>query len=514
MLSRLSNRSIFAVVASAIFGRFATALAQVIAAFYLSPAEFGVYATGMGVLIVTGLLRGGGTGNHFLTMKLDEFRSDGGRFLRVALLFGALGAALSIAVATPVASSFASTKDYPESQLRNVIMVLGINVLVATAGTYPRARMGSQLRFTELSTVDVCSGAVKLGATWLLASAGWSVLALAAPLLIASLVENAWSWPRCGLVSSELRTPRGWFKPTLHELRLPLVMAILATLNSQTDTLVGSVLLPVTVIGYYFFATQIASQPASVIANSLRSILAPVTAAVRGDPARERASIRDTFAMAMVFAPLVSMALPAVFESFERAVWGGKWSDSRWPIFILAGTMVYPTAVQLISAPISGLRDWKSAIRLDASRAISKIAGAGLASAIILIFMPSVGASTLILALCVGAASAAASTIEIFRVMTATGLSRSTIFYELYSTPLAALLSALASSGLAHSIISGVAIQLESRTAAAIECALATGIYGILSLILLRFGYTSALERFISALSPKLQAVAKRFTAL
>jgi hypothetical protein len=272
--------------------------------------------------------------------------------------------------------------------------------------------------------------------------------------------------------------------------------------------------LPVTVIGYYFFATQIASQPASVIANSLRSILAPATASVRGDPVRERASIRDTFAMAMVFAPLVSMALPAVFESFERAVWGGKWSDSRWPIFILSGTLVYPTAVQLISAPISGLRDWKSAIRLDASRAISKIAGAGLASAIILTLMPSVGASTLILALCVGSASAIASTIEIFRVMTAAGLSRSTILYELYSTPLAALLSALASSGLAHSISSGVAVQLDSGTAAAIEFALAAGIYIILSLILLRFGYTSVLERFISALPPKLQTVAKRFAAL
>ena len=98
--------------------------------------------------------------------------------------------------------------------------------------------------------------------------------------------------------------------------------------------------------------------------------------------------------------------------------------------------------------------------------------------------------------------------------MTAAGLSRSTILYELYSTPLAALLSALASSGLAHSISSGVAVQLDSGTAAAIEFALAAGIYIILSLILLRFGYTSVLERFISALPPKLQTVAKRFAAL
>ena len=514
MLSRVSNRSIFAVLASAIFGRLATALAQAIAAFYLSPEEFGLYATGMGVLIVTGLLRGGGTGNHFLTMRPEEFRSDGGRFFRYALMFGAFAAVLTIATAVPVASAFARSKDYAESDLRNVLIVLGINLLATTSTTYPRARMASGLRFGELSLVDTCTGAAKLGATWLLAATGWGALSLAAPVLIASLIESSWTWPRCGLASGELRTSPGWLKRTVREMRLPLVMAILATLNSQTDTLIGSVMLPVTVIGYYFFATQIASQPSNLIANSLRSMLSPITAAVRGDPERERASIRDTFAMAMVFAPLVSMALPAIFESFERAVWNGKWADSRWPIFILSGTLTYPTAVQLIAAPLAGIRDWGSAIRIDASRAVSKIAGAGIGAAIILTAQTGVGSSALILASCVGIASAFASTVEIFRVMTAARMSRPTILYELYSTPLAALLSALAASGLAHSIVSGLQGELEARTIAAIECVLASSIYGILALILLRFGYTSALERFIAALPPALNRVAKRVAVL
>jgi hypothetical protein len=429
-------------------------------------------------------------------------------------MFGAFAAALTISTAVPVASAFARSKDYPESDLRNVLIVLGINLLATTSASYPRARMASGLRFGELSLVDTCSGAAKLGTTWLLAATGWGALSLATPILIASIIESFWTWPRCGLASGELRTSPGWLKRTVLEMRLPLVMAILATLNSQTDTLIGSVMLPVTVIGYYFFATQIASQPSSLIANSLRSMLAPVTAAIRGDPDRERASIRDTFAMAMVFAPIVSMALPAMFDSFERAVWNGKWADSRWPIFILSGTFIYPTALQLISAPLAGIRAWGSAIRIDAMRAVSKIAGAGVAAAIILIAQPSIGSSALILASCVGIASAVASTVDIFRVMTGVGMSRPTILYELYSTPLAALLSALAAGGLAHSIASGLQSQVDARTLAVIECAFASSVYGVLALILLRFGYTSALERFVAALPPVLGRVVRRIAML
>ena len=64
MLSRLTPRTIFTVIAAAVFGRLSTAVAQLAAAFYLTPDQFGLYATAVGVVIATSMLRGGGTGNH------------------------------------------------------------------------------------------------------------------------------------------------------------------------------------------------------------------------------------------------------------------------------------------------------------------------------------------------------------------------------------------------------------------------------------------------------------------
>lgn len=514
MLSKLSPRSILMVLASAVFGRAATAISQIIAAFYLTPDQFGVYAAGIGVLIATGLFRGGGTGNHMLTMRTSEFRSDGGRLFRYSLVFSLLCGVLSVAAAWPVAGAFSATKHYPEVQLRNVIIVLGIQFTAMIISQYPRARMSSELRFSELSLVDIFTGAIKLGSTWLLASWGWGALALAAPLLCVTIVENGWLWTRCRLERGELRVKTGWFAETLREMRLPLVMAILATLNGQTDALIGSVLLPLTVVGVYYFSMQMAAQPATLVAGSLRSVLSPATAAVRGDREREMQSIRDTFNAGMVFSPIVSMSMPAVFDAFERTVWHGKWGDARWPVFILSVTLTYPTVVQLVVAPIAGIRDWGAAIRLDLGRAIARMLGAGVAAIFILWLQPSVTTSAMILALAVGCTSAAVATLEIFRVMLQAGMTRASIIYELYSTPLAALLSAVAASGLAHSVVEPLRVDLPAQIANGIECGIAAATYAVLSLILLRFGYTTALERVVRALPAPLIGPVRKIMVL
>jgi len=502
------------VLASAVFGRAATALSQIIAAFYLTPDQFGVYAAGVGVLIATGLLRGGGTGNHLLTMREAEFREDGGRLFRYSLLFALVCCALSLGAAWPVAGAFATTKHYLEGELRRVIIVLGVQFTSIIIGQYPRARMSSQLRFSELSLLDICTGFIKLGTTWLLASWGWGALALAAPLLCVSLFDNLWAWSRCQLSAGELRRKPGTFAQTAQEMRLPLVMAILATLNSQTDALIGSVLLPLTVVGVYFFATQLAAQPAMLVAGSLRSVLSPASAAVRGDREREMQSIRDTFNAGMVFTPIISMAVPAIFDSFERAVWFGKWAECRWPVFILSVALTYPTVIQLVVAPIAGIRDWSSAIRLDLGRALARIMGAALAAILILWLQPGITTSATILALLVGGISAVIATYEIFRVMLKADMSRSSIVYELYSTPLAALLSAVAASGLAHSVMEPLRSELSAQTANTIECAIAAATYALLSLILLRFGYTAALERVVRALPTPLVGPIRKLMVL
>jgi hypothetical protein len=175
---------------------------------------------------------------------------------------------------------------------------------------------------------------------------------------------------------------------------------------------------------------------------------------------------------------------------------------------------VYPTALQLVAAPIAGLRDWKLAIRLDALRAVSKIVPAAIGGVAILWLGLGASASGMVLAAAVGGAGALVSSIELIRILGRAGMPRHTIIYELYSTPLAALLSAVAAAGLAHSATEPMRLIVGDRAAAGIECVMAGTVYSILAAVLLRFGYTTTLERLISALPEFMRPLARRLFVL
>lgn len=510
MLSKLSASSLLAVLAAAFFGRLSTAIAQLVAAFYLTPTDFGIYATATGVIIVTTIFRGGGTGNHVQTMKTSEFANDGGRFFRYAMAASGLGLLITAMCAWPTARWYAQHNGYSEKTLVWIIGILALNYVLFNSAWYARSRMISEMRLKEISALDTLLGAVKLASTWALAALGTGPIALAAPVGICSLFENGWTWSRSGIRLKELRVQPGWLGRTFVELKLPLVMAVLTTLNNQTDSLVGSVFVPVAMLGSYFFASQLAVQPTTIVGATLKSVFTAAASQIRGDSGRESFALRVLFNGAMVFIPIVSMIIPAVFVPLEMACWGGKWADSQWPLFLLSATMVYPTALLLVSAPVAAMRDWNLAIRIDLVRALPKIVAAALAGVAIMYWNLGASSSGIVLAASVGGLSGLISSLKLIRIMTRAGQSRSTILYELYSTPMVAVLSAIAAIGLAQSIADPLKSLLEPRPAAFIEAIVAGTIYTALSMVLVRFGYTVTLVRVIASLPQTIRPVAYR----
>ncbi len=513
MLSRLPPAALFALLSAALFGRMSTALTQIVAAIYLSPTDFGIYATGVGVMTLTTVLRGGGAGNYIQTMTPEEFHNSGGRVLRYSLLFFLLGAMVTATVMWPVANRYAETKGYPAGVLLGTIGVLIANFGLSTLGWFARCRMVSFMRLREVSAVDACSGMVKFAATWLLASAGFGPIALAAPIGIASLFENLWLWPRGG-GQGALATRGPWLGWTARQLRLPLAVALLTTLNSQTDSLVGSIFVPVAVIGFYFFASQLASQPAQLVGSSLRAVFTSAAARVRGDTAAERSGLQTLLVGSMIFMPIASMAIPAVFAPFERAVWGGRWAEAYWPVFLLSATLVYPTALNMVTAPVAAARNWKLAIRLDSVRAVAKIVAAALAGTLIVWLDLGPIASGVMLAAMVGGITALASAWELTRLMRSAEIPRSAYSYEMYSTPFAAVLIATAAGSVSETVAEPLYRVISDRPAALIETSVAATLYGVLSLGLLRFGYLDALERIIEGLPAPAAGFARRVLVL
>jgi O-antigen/teichoic acid export membrane protein len=502
MLSRISPHSLMLVTGSAILSRFCSAAAQIVAGVFLNPVEFGIFATASGIMIFTSMVRAGGAATHYQTMTVAEFQAEGGRLFRYSLKVVSFGVLLSLLVTWLSASWFAERNGYSSTEFAWTLGVLIVNYVLFNTATYPRYLMIAQNRIREISSLEVTLGLTRLFGMFLLASSGAGPLALAGATTAVQVVENLWVWCRCGLRWREIMDPGppGNFLSIFREMRLPLLLAILGNLNMQTETLVGSLFLPVTTIGLYFFALQISNQPAMLMGSSLRSIFASAGAHVRGDPVLAAQTLRQTFNGGMVIIPMVMMAIPAIFEPIERAVWNGKWAECRWPLLILSVTMLYPTVLQLVSAPVTGFRDWKLAIRIDLLRSWPKLI-AGVVAGFIAsrLDFGSVSASVL-LAIAAGGITALVSMKELHRILRQADATTSSIVYELYSTPLAAILSAVAASGLGHSLAEPLSTSAGPRAAAIVETLLSGTIYGTLCLLLIRFGYTPTLEQLLRGL--------------
>ena len=514
MLAKLSPRSILLIIVSAIFGRAATALSQVIAAIYLSPTDFGIYATASGFMLVTTALRAGGSGNHFPTMTIEEFHRDGPRIFWYSMRFVLFGLITSAIVAWPVSLWVSANQDYSPRLLVLTMAALAGNFILFNVACYPRYFMLAHGRIKELSAIESVMGAGKLLSTWLLASAGEGPLALALAIFFSEAIETVWAWARARVPLRFDAPHAGWFWQTLRDMIGPLSLALLAAVGGPTDSLIGSWVLPVSALGVYYFTTQLASQPAILAGSSIRSLFSIAAATSRGHAVKEAESLRLVFNGSMVFIPLITMFIPAIFEPVERAIWSGKWAMGVWPVRIFSIAMIYPTALQLLSAPVAGLRQWRLAIRIDLVRSVPKLLAALLAL-LVLPFVASDPAESInVFTILVSVFMAGAATWELFRIMQSARMTRATALYELYSTPLAAILSAFAAAGLSRSLVEPLAPHLDVRIGALAEAGLAGAVYICLSFVLLRFGYTQTLERLIEALPEFLRASARRMLFL
>ena len=93
------NLSLIITTFASLFARFAGLITQVITAWYLTPDDFGIYAIALGITTFTLIMRGGGTGLIYQTMRPQEYAAVGGGLIRLALIFAVLGALFTLGAA-------------------------------------------------------------------------------------------------------------------------------------------------------------------------------------------------------------------------------------------------------------------------------------------------------------------------------------------------------------------------------------------------------------------------------
>lgn len=501
--------NILAASAASVVVRLSGLLVQIITALYLTPEDFGVYAIGLSIAAVTFIMRGGGTGVFLQSMQPKEFKDMGGSLLRVSLVFSIFGCLLTLGAALPVHVF------YKQEQLGWILLSLSVSNLIAMVGSFPRGKMLAELRFAPVAGIESAASLVKLAVAFWCARSGWGALTFALAQLSGELAKSITLLAFARLRKSDFSAPPEWIGTMASMLPLPLLIAIVTSLSEQGDTFLASWFVPVSVLGVYYFATQLTAQPFRLLAATIQSVLAPHSAQTRSDSKASVEAVQSAFLSGIVFMPLIVMSVPTCYPSASRLLWGHKWDATIWPVALSCSLLLYPTVLTILEGPLIGLRKWREVLRLMCLRVGSRLLGSVIGIILVLAagLPPETAAITLVVS--VGALSSIVCAIALRKSLLRAGIDRSLIDYELYITPLYSVLAAIGVHGLVTSLVPMmVTSDMSSRWVLATELLLSIAFYTIVSLVLLRFSYYEKLCLLLRVAHPAVRSPLTRLLAI
>lgn len=347
------------VIASSLVSRGAGFLAQVGIGYFLTPDDLGVYASAIAASSVLTVLRDGGV-RHVLISRPRDFDRLMGPAFWIASCF-ALLTALVLALYAGLNAAW-KAGDVDGGAVAAVLLVIAASQPLSVPGAILSARLQVDLRFGAFTAIQTVMGLMRYGGTVLLAWAGLGPLSFVIPLIPMSLLEWAWAWRLTGR--------RPWREGArLGEWRGLLTLswwvvggsAGIAAINAGVPMVVNR-LMPIEVVGVYYFAQQIVAQIGIVLAASLGQVLFPAFSRIAEEPERKAAAALRAMRQLMLAASAACAGLAAVYAPLERilsGLWGDKWRDSVPVLIVLAASYPINVATAVPNAVQQARRDFR-----------------------------------------------------------------------------------------------------------------------------------------------------------
>lgn len=486
-------------------------LSQVIAGSYLSDAQVGTFAAAIGLIGFTSIGRSGGAMLVFPTVTPSEYDRYAARMFWWGTAFVTIAAVLTItSAAVPglpervVGGVTASGPEFEAAtrELQLLLLLLGVRQLVAPIAMLGRMKMTVFRRFKQLAALDSANAVLRTALTWVLAAEGAGSLALGVAFASQVIIEAAYCGAAAGISRSDFRWRGGSFRETCRMMAWPLVITALISLNTQSNFLIVRWAVPISVLGIYYFAFQLANQPTMFLTTSLQNVLAPLMAAERGNSIRENVGFRRVFAGALLFVPITTVAVAAFFPSLERLVWGGKWSAASGALCFLCIGATYATAAGLLVGPLLGLRRFRSVAVFEAAKAVGVIGGALVGCGLVRA-APDLGLGDWRPETIVGAAAgltmSAVSIAELIWIARVYRFGADEVFRQLAFGPAVAVLTAIAAQSIGGSAVESLRLE-PSRLSACIEFGAVSVTYSLLVVLILRFTAEATVKETIEVL--------------
>jgi len=494
--------------------RFASLASQVIVGLFLTSEQVGDYALALGILGVTGIWRTGGTSIFLPSLRPEEFELRVRGVFQWATCLSLSTAALTVlvAVSLPKLGEF-GVPDGTE-QLPAVLYWLALRAVAFPFALVGRMRLSVEHRFGSLARLDTVIALLRVLLTWIVAREGGGALALAIPYALSTVIELVGVIGIGGVRRSDFRPDFGGLKVAPIVLAWPLAVAMLMSMRADISFLAIGAVITASALGTFYFAFQLANQPTMLLASALQNVLGPLLAHDRGLHEAERRSLVQVFAGAMLFVPITTLAVAAVFPSAERLLWGGRWADATAAVYWLCGGTTYATVATIFLGPLLGLQRFRAAASFELLRMVG-IVGSVLLGAVIYRTVPGASGYSEV--------TFTAATVSIGMLATALWQLGWIAKHYQFAThealrhlafgPALATLTSIASVSVAHSAFVSIGAPA-GRWGALLECSIVTVTYIALILLAVRFTAEETLRDTIRALPAPASALLTRVFGL
>lgn len=338
-LRRKTTRGIAVSLLSAIGTNVVRIVSIAILARLLAPADFGIVAIAMTVVVLVQNFRDIGVGGAIVQRKQltnEELKS--------AFAFSMwLGFALSgtmVVVAPGIALLFKEPTAVPYLQ------VLSLTFALRGLSMVSYVLLQREFKFHNLALVDTATYAVGSIASIIFAAAGfgaWSIVW--GDLLEIALSVVAVMWLRPPPFASRIR----WiYLRGLLGVGAAYTVAQLANVAAtQSDNAIVSRQLGRAELGFYARAYDMVRIPAMMFTSIVGTVLFPAFSTLQGDPIRlGQAFRRSLFATAVILTP-ASVGLIILAPEVIAVVVGSQWSNSVLPFQIMGATMLFRTSYKI-----------------------------------------------------------------------------------------------------------------------------------------------------------------------
>ncbi len=287
---------------------------NLVLAYLLMPRDFGLVGLTYTVAMFAGLINQLGV-RELLIRRHARFDlwATPGMWLSLA---GGVVCALVMAGAAPIAALI-----YGKPELTGLILVAALTAPLTSLAVVPEAKLQADMRFGLMMIYQAGATVLNQSLAVLLAWRGFGAYSFILPLIVVGIVRLVVVWRATGV--------RVHWRPHLHRWRFLVVnggwffatsLAAFAVLYGDYLTL--GLVAPAEVVGLYYFAFLLASQPIALLAGNLTNVLLPALSRLQRESERQMAALlRSLRAVGLILVPgclgLAAAADPVVHLLFQ-----------------------------------------------------------------------------------------------------------------------------------------------------------------------------------------------------